>query len=80
MVMLLKLIIWDLNLFGMEVESNKPGTGKIIIAESGGIKSTYSINEYSYITNSDGTITMLSGGTILRSMDSVYSGEEVSPR
>lgn len=65
-------------IIGIEEDPSNLGTGKVIIAESGGIKSAYSINEYNYTTNSDGTITMLSGGTIFRNMDSVYSGEEVS--
>jgi hypothetical protein len=62
----------------IEEDPNNPGTGKVVVAESGGSKSMYSINEYRYTTNPNGTITMLTGGTTFRNMDSIYSGEEVS--
>lgn len=62
----------------IEEDPNNPGTGTVVIAESGGIKSAYSINQYSYTTDENGKISMLRDGTVFRNMDSVYNGEEVS--
>ena len=67
-------------IISIEEDLNNPGKGTITVAESGGRYSHYSINEYTYTTNPDGSINMLRGGTVLRNMDSVYNGEEVSKR
>lgn len=68
---------------GMVVEVNEdpnnPGTGTIVVTESGGKYSWLSINEYSYTTNPDGSINMGShGGTVLRDYTDVYDGTQVN--
>ena len=64
----------------VEPNSSDPSKGTIVVCESGGLKSNYSVNEYTYWTSPSGSVTMHKGGTTFRNMDSVYSGEQVSVR
>ena len=64
----------------VEPNSSNPSKGTIVVCESGGLKSNYFVNEYTYWTSPSGSVTMHRGGTTFRNMDPVYSGEQVSVR
>lgn len=72
---------------GIQEDPNKPGTGTIIVTESGGIyaagdNSTWAgVNEYNYYTTGDGINIVMHGTTTkLYNYDKVYSGEVVSSK
>lgn len=58
----------------IQEDPDKPGTGTIVVSESGGRYSWLSLNEYTYTTNENGTINMgAHGGTILRDYTEIYN-------
>ena len=61
-------------------DPNNPGHGTVIVAESGGTKTCYSLNQYTYSPDGNGQYKMHRASTEFRSMDSVYSGEQQSKR
>lgn len=63
----------------VEENPDNPGTGTIIVTESGGIHSWLSINEYSYVTESNGKIRMGNfSGMVIRDYTDVYNGTQVN--
>lgn len=71
---------------GITEDPNKPGTGTIVVTESGGIYATSDaswagVNEYNYYTTADGINIVMHGTTTkLYNYDKVYSGEVVSSK
>lgn len=69
---------------GMVIQVNenpdKPGTGTIIVAESGGIHSWLSLNEYTFNMSEDGKTFKMGGtsGAFIRDYTDVYNGTQVN--
>ena len=59
---------------------DKPGTGTIIVAESGGIHSWLSLNEYTFSMSEDGQTFKMGGtsGAFIRDYTDVYNGTQVN--